>query len=158
MKIIISHGNCNVWRSLLLLSVSKPLSTLGGSFLRTRYFLRVKDIFCFYGTGYNVIVLIIARQLSQPMPSLPFSLLLKVIYNSLKELQGIFDLASIEILSPLCWVKGKGVPNRPGVAQRVPGGLGSQIPWYSAHEGDEAVSLTHRPPLAPGNVPGTHFQ
>jgi hypothetical protein len=23
--------------------------------------------------------------------------------------------------------KGKGVPNRPGVAQRVPGGLGSQI-------------------------------
>jgi len=52
--------------------------------------------------------------------------------------------------------KGKGVHNRPGVAQRVPGGLGSQISWHSAHEGGE-VSLTHRPPLPPGNVPGAHF-
>ena len=40
--------------------------------------------------------------------------------------------------------------NRPGVAQRVPGGLGSQISWHSAHEGSEVVSLTHRPPLPPG--------
>ena len=47
--------------------------------------------------------------------------------------------------------------NRPRVAQRVPGGLGSQISWHSAHEGGEVVSLTHRPPLPPGNVPGNHF-
>jgi hypothetical protein len=40
--------------------------------------------------------------------------------------------------------------NRPGVAQRVPGGLGSQISWHSAHEGGEVVTLTHRPPLPPG--------
>ena len=39
--------------------------------------------------------------------------------------------------------------NRPGVAQRVPGGLGSQISWHSACEGGEVVSLTHRPPLPP---------
>jgi len=39
--------------------------------------------------------------------------------------------------------------NTPGVAQRVPGGLGSQIAWHSAHEGGEVVSLTHRPPLPP---------
>jgi hypothetical protein len=46
--------------------------------------------------------------------------------------------------------------NRPGMAQRVPGGLDSQISWHSAHEcGD--VSLMHQPPLPPGNVPGTHF-
>jgi hypothetical protein len=47
--------------------------------------------------------------------------------------------------------------NRPGVAQRVPGGLGSQISWHSAHGCGEVVSLTHRPPLPPGDVPGTHF-
>jgi len=43
------------------------------------------------------------------------------------------------------------------VAQRVPEGLGSQISLHSAHEGDEVVSLTHRPRLPPGNIPGTHF-
>jgi hypothetical protein len=52
-------------------------------------------------------------------------------------------------------VKVKESRNRPGVAQRVPGGLGSQISWHSAHGGE--VSLTYRPPLPPGNVPGTHF-
>jgi hypothetical protein len=40
--------------------------------------------------------------------------------------------------------------NRPGVAQRFAGGLGSQISWHSAREGGEFVSLTHRPPLPPG--------
>jgi hypothetical protein len=47
--------------------------------------------------------------------------------------------------------------NRPGVAQRVPGVLDSQISWHLAHEGGGVVSLTHRPPLHPGNVSGTHF-
>ena len=49
--------------------------------------------------------------------------------------------------------------NRSGVAQRVLGGLGAQIPitfgtwrWCGCGE----VNLTHRPPLPPGNVPGTH--
>jgi len=47
--------------------------------------------------------------------------------------------------------------NRPGVAQRVPEGLVSQISMNSAHESGEVVSLTHRPPLPPGNIPDTHF-
>ena len=46
--------------------------------------------------------------------------------------------------------KANGSRNRPGFVQRVPEGLGSQISWHSAREGDEVVSLTHRPPLPPG--------
>jgi hypothetical protein len=39
------------------------------------------------------------------------------------------------------------------VAQRLRGGLGSQISWHSAREGGGVVSLTHRPPLPPGIFP-----
>ena len=54
-------------------------------------------------------------------------------------------------------VKVKESRNRPGVAQNVPVGLGSRFPRNSAHEGGEVVSLKHRPPLPPENMPGTHF-
>jgi TM2 domain-containing membrane protein YozV len=46
---------------------------------------------------------------------------------------------------------------RPWQAQRVPGGGGSQILRQSAHEGGTVFSPTHRSPLPPGNIPGTHF-
>ena len=45
----------------------------------------------------------------------------------------------------------------PEQALRVPAGWESQILWQSAHEGGKVVSPTHRPPLPPGNIPGTHF-
>jgi hypothetical protein len=40
--------------------------------------------------------------------------------------------------------------NKSGMAQRVPGSLGSQISWHSAHEFGEVVSLTHRSTLPRG--------
>jgi len=58
------------------------------------------------------------------------------------------------------WVKKKVKQshyNRPVQAQRVPGRWGFQISRQSAHEGGKVVSPTHRPPLPPRNIPGTHF-
>jgi hypothetical protein len=46
---------------------------------------------------------------------------------------------------------------RPWQALRFPKGWDSQILRQSAHEGGKVVSLTQRPPLPPGNIPGTHF-
>jgi hypothetical protein len=42
-------------------------------------------------------------------------------------------------------------------AQRFPQRWGSQISKQSADESGKVVSPTHRPPLTPENIPGTHF-
>jgi hypothetical protein len=46
---------------------------------------------------------------------------------------------------------------RPRQALKLLGVLGSQISRLSAHEGGKVVSLTHRLPLPPGLISGTHF-
>jgi hypothetical protein len=53
--------------------------------------------------------------------------------------------------------KGKAVPL---LAWSGPeGSMKLSFPDYmtTAQDGGKAVSLTHRPPLTPGNAPGTHF-
>ena len=57
----------------------------------------------------------------------------------------------------VCLVKGKAVPLQ---AWRGPEGSRKlRFPDYvtTAQDGGKVVSLTHRPPLPPGNAPGTHF-
>ena len=55
------------------------------------------------------------------------------------------------------YVKGKAVPlqawSGPEVSRKL------RFPDYmtTAQDGGKVVSLTHRPPLPPGNAPGTHF-
>jgi len=46
---------------------------------------------------------------------------------------------------------------RPGQAQRVLRKLRFPDFVTTAQDGGKVVSLTHLPPLPPGNTPGTHF-
>jgi hypothetical protein len=54
-------------------------------------------------------------------------------------------------------VKGKAVPLQAWSGPEDSRTL--RLPDYmtKAQDGGKVVSLTHRPPLPPGNVPGTHF-
>ena len=57
----------------------------------------------------------------------------------------------------LVTVKGKAVPLQDWSSPE--GSRNSKFPDYmtTAQDGGKVVSLTHRPPLPPGHVPGTHF-
>jgi hypothetical protein len=67
-----------------------------------------------------------------------------------------WDVMGLSLIISWCicnftYGKGKDLPLQ---ALRVPGGCGSQI---LAHEGGKVSSPTHRPPLHPRNIPGTHL-
>jgi len=53
--------------------------------------------------------------------------------------------------------KGKGVPLQAWIGPE--GSRKLRFPDFmtTAQDGGKVVSLTHRPPLPPGNTPGTHF-
>ena len=53
-------------------------------------------------------------------------------------------------------IEAKQTHYRTGRTLRIAESWGSQISWQSADEGGKVVSPTHRPPLPPLNIPGTH--
>ena len=57
------------------------------------------------------------------------------------------------------WVayKGKAVPLQAWSGTEGSRKLGFQDFMTTAQDGGKVVSLTHRPPLPPGNAPGTHL-
>jgi hypothetical protein len=57
----------------------------------------------------------------------------------------------------ICKGKGKAVPLQAWSGPEGCGNLGFPDFMTTAQDGGKVVSLTHRPPLAPGNTPGTHF-
>jgi hypothetical protein len=62
---------------------------------------------------------------------------------------------ALGLTQPLIWMsKGKAMPLQ---TWTDPEGSRRQISRHSAHEGGKFVSPTHRPPLPPENIPGTHF-
>jgi hypothetical protein len=67
------------------------------------------------------------------------------------------SLGSTQSLTEMSKGKGKTVPLQ---AWSVPEGsrkLSFPDFMITAQDGGKVVSLTHRPPLPPGNTPGTHF-
>jgi hypothetical protein len=54
-------------------------------------------------------------------------------------------------------MNGKAIPVQAWTDLWVPGSRGSQIFRQFVHESGKVVSPTHRPPLPPGDTPGTYF-
>ena len=55
------------------------------------------------------------------------------------------------------YIKGKSVPLQAWSGPEGPRKLRFPDFMTTAQDGGKVVSLTHRPPLPPGNIPGTHF-
>jgi hypothetical protein len=66
------------------------------------------------------------------------------------------NAVSLSTFSPL-YIKGKAVPLQAWGGLEGSRKLGFPDFLTTAQDGGKVVSLTHRPPLALGNTPGTHF-
>jgi hypothetical protein len=63
----------------------------------------------------------------------------------------------VSVVSPDAIKKGKAVPLQAWSGPEGSRKLRFPDSMTMAQDGGKVVSLTHRPPLPPGNVPGTHF-
>jgi len=74
-------------------------------------------------------------------------------YNNLS----VRDGKVVQTLAAFYHNEGKAVPLQPWSGPE--GSKKLRFPDFmtTAQNGSKAVSLTHRPPLPPGNTPGTHF-
>jgi hypothetical protein len=63
------------------------------------------------------------------------------------------------LIGILAYMKAKGKPIQLQVWSGPEGSRKLRFPDFTttAQDGGKVVSLTHRPPLTPGNTPGTHF-
>jgi len=85
------------------------------------------------------------------------TLLYSSTHNMLHPTRGHHWVSTLEILREIYVCKGKTVPlqawSSPESSRKL------RFPDYmiTAQDSGKVVSLTHRPPLPPGNAPGTHF-
>ena len=67
------------------------------------------------------------------------------------------SVGSAQYLTEISKGKGKAVPLQARIGPEGSRNLSFSDFMTKAQDGDKVVSLTHRPPLPPGNAPGTHF-
>jgi len=80
-------------------------------------------------------------------------------HSATSGLKKITQLALDDITMPvnLTMLEGKGKASQLQAWTGCKSSRRFRIPDFKTHEGGKLVSPTYRPPLPPGNIPGTHF-
>ena len=69
----------------------------------------------------------------------------------------MFDFTVPILMTLFIYVKGKALPLQASSGPEDSTKLNFPDFTTTAQDGGKVVTLTHRPPLPPGNAPGTHF-
>jgi len=69
----------------------------------------------------------------------------------------VVQIRTVKLILGKLKVKGKSVPLQAWSGPEVSRKLRFTAFFTTAQDGGKVFSLTHRPPLPPGNTPGTHF-